>query len=233
VKSGAASQDATGTSVILGGFGDGALITVTVGAVNAAGTGPTASATARTINQPSLTVGNSAGGYNSITVNFSANDGGGSPATCRLAVAGAGSASGSCASLTVGGLWPGNGYNYTVTITNAANMTASAGGSQGTTAIYATVLCSVPSYCGRGAPGGGIWVYPTPSQNGPSVNDVFAPDRYLATCWTTGALTINAKPYGGKQDNRWVRIRFSGDNYIPFAWVSLDGGDNPGMLPHC
>jgi Fibronectin type III domain len=227
------SQDVTGTNATLGGFGDGALVTVTVSAVNAAGAGPTATASARTINQPTLTLGGSSSGYNSITVNFAANDGGGSPATCTLSVAGAGSASGNCASLSVGGLWPGNGYGYTVTVTNAANMSVSAGGSQGTTAMYGTVLCSVPSYCGRGAPGGGIWVYTTPNQNGRSVGDVFAPDRYLATCWTTGNSTINARPYGGKQDNRWIRIRFGGDNYIPFAWFQLDGGDNPGMLPHC
>jgi len=229
------SQDVTGTSATLGGFGDGALVTVSVTAVNAAGPGPAATANARTINQPTLTLLGSSGGYNSVTVSFSANDGGGSPATCRLAVAGAGAASGSCAgtSLTVGGLWPGNGYGYTVTITNAANMSVSARGSQPTTALYGTVLCSVPSYCGRGAPGGGIWVYTTPSQNGSTVGDVFAPDRYQATCWTTGSATINAVPYGGKQDNRWIRIRFGGDNYLPFAWFRLDSGDNPGMLPHC
>lgn len=226
------SQDVTGTAATLGGFGDGALVTVTVNAVNAAGDGPPATATARTINQPTVTLGGSSGGYNSITVNFAASDGGGSPARCTLA-AGGRSAGGNCASLTVGGLWPGGGYTYTVTVTNAANMTASATGSQSTTSMYATVLCSNPSYCGPGAPGGGIWVYTTPNQNGTTVGDVFAPDRYLATCWTTGPQTINAKPYGGKQDNRWVRIRFKGDNYLPFAWVNLDGGDNPAMLQPC
>jgi hypothetical protein len=226
-------QRVTSTGATLSGFGDGATVTVTVNAVNAAGDGPTATATARTINQPTLTLSGSSAGYNSITVNFAANDGGGSPATCTLSVAGGGSAGGNCASLTVGGLWPGNGYNYTVTVTNAAGMSVSAGGGQGTPALWGTVLCSDPSYCGPGAPGGGVWVYTTPNQNGTSVGDVFAPNRYQSTCWTTGGSTINAKPWGGKQDSRWIRIKFKGDNYIPFAWFRLDSGDNPGMLPHC
>jgi hypothetical protein len=234
VKSGTVSQDVTGgTSVTLTGFADGAVVTVTVQAVNAAGTGPAATATATTIKPPTVTVSGSSAAYNSISVNFAANDGGGSPATCRLAVSGAGTATGNCSSLTVGGLWPGNTYAYTLTVTNAANMSVNVGGNQATPAASVTVLCNTPSYCGPGAPGGGIWVYTTPNQNGTTVGDVFAPNRYQATCWNTGNATVNATPWGGKSDNRWIRINFQGSNYVPLAWVRLDGGDNPAILPHC
>jgi hypothetical protein len=234
VKSGATSQDVTtGTSVTLTGLGDGTNVTVTVAAVNLAGTGAAASAIARTITAPTLTLSGSSGGYNSITVNFASSDGGGSPATCTLAIPGAGTVAGNCSSLTHGGLWPGNAYSYTVTVTNAANMSVSAGGNQATTTMFGTVLCSVPSYCGPGAPGGGVWVYTGTAQvPGTAVGDVFAPNRYQATCWNTGE-NVNATAWGGRQDNRWIRIKFKGDNYIPFAWFRLDGGDNPGMLPHC
>jgi fibronectin type III domain protein len=236
VDAGAVKQDVTtGTAVTLTGFADGASVKVSVTAVNAAGAGPAATGTATTIRPPALTVTAQSAGYNSITVTFST-DNGGSPATttCTLSVAGAGSAKGSCTSLTVGGLWPAGSYAYTLTAANAAG-SASATGALSTPALYGTVLCSVPSYCGPGAPLGGVWVYTTPSQAGTAVGDVFNPERYQATCWTTdaGGQTINAKPYGGKQDNRWIRIRYKGDNYLPFAWFRLDGGDNPTMLPHC
>jgi hypothetical protein len=93
------------------------------------------------------------------------------------------------------------------------------------------VICGVPSYCN--VPGGGIGTYKVPRQDdNQATGEVFAPSRYQATCWTNGEL-INAKPWGGKQDTRWVRIRYRGDSYIPFAWVTLDGGDNPAMLPPC
>jgi len=236
VTAGRVKQDVAGANaVILTGLGDGATVNVSVRAVNAAGPGPAGTGTAQTVRQPTLDVTGTAADYRTITVNFTANDGGGNPATCTLAVAGAGSATGRCTQLSVGGLWPGNTYNYTLTVANAAGMQVSATGSVPTSQLLGTVLCTDRAYCGPGAPNGGIWVYRNPSQNGAAVDDAFAPNRYQATCKATGGESINAKPYGGKQSNQWVRIAFptGQSNYIPFAWFRLDGGDDLGLLPGC
>jgi hypothetical protein len=114
-------------------------------------------------------------------------------------------------------------------------MTASANGSAATGVVKGRVICTVPSYCGRGAPGGGIWVYTTPTQSGRTVGDVFSPDQYESLCQTTGS-NVNATPWGGRNTNAWVKIKFpSGQqNYIPYAWFTFDVGQGAlGNLPGC
>jgi len=59
-----------------------------------------------------------------------------------------------------------------------------------------------------------------------SVGDVYAPDSYTAICQTTGS-SVNAKPWGGKQSNVWIKISFKGENYIPYAWFDLPNGTGP------
>lgn len=229
---GGKAQTVTGTSVTLTGLGDGTNVTVTVAAVNEAGTGPSATATARTIDKPTITAGSpGAATYTTINVPFSVNTNGGAT-TCTISVNGGGASAIGCTGGNVGGLWPGNAYSYTVTATNKAG-SASFNGSQSTPVLNGTVICGDTSYCGHGASNGGIWVYKTPSQNGTSVGDVYAPDRYQAICKATGDASINAKPWGGKQSNMWVKINFKGQNYIPFAWFTLDGGDSLNNLPTC
>jgi hypothetical protein len=228
----------TATSAEFGGFGDGARVDVSVQAVNRAGPGAAVAGSAATLRQPTMTLQTSTGNqFNAITVRFSATDGGGTPATCTLQVAGAGSASNNCAggSLTVNGLWPGNTYNYTVTVTNAAGMSANANGSLGTPAYQGTVICEDNNYCGRGANGGGIWVYRVPrQQDGQAVDDVFAPSTYEAVCKVSGG-NVNATPWGGKNSAWWVKIKFPAgqQNYIPYAWFRLESGDSLSPLPSC
>ncbi|MGI5244179.1 fibronectin type III domain-containing protein [Dactylosporangium sp. CA-139066] len=212
-----------------GGFKDAEAVTIQLKAVNKAGQGPAATGSGTTLAAPKMTVDDAAdtAALNSITVHFTATDGG-SPGTCRLDVAGGGSTQGTCSgSLTLNGLWPNTAYTYTVSITNGAGMTASGNGSISTPVYKGTVVCNTPSYCGKGASGGGIWVYKTPSQNGTSVNDVFNGESYVAICWTTGPQSINATPYGGKNTNQWIKIEFQGENYIPYAWFDLPSGTGP------
>ncbi|MFB9182772.1 fibronectin type III domain-containing protein [Dactylosporangium sucinum] len=212
------------------GFKDAEHVTIQLRAVNKAGPGAVATGAADTLAQPKMTVdtANSSAALNSITVRFTATDGGGAPATCRLDVAGAGAIEGACAgSMTMNGLWPATAYSYTVTITNAAGMTASGTGSLTTPTYRGTVICGDTSYCGRGAPNGGIWVYRTPSQNGSSVGDVYAPDSYVAICQVNTGTTINAEPWGGRKSTVWIKIQFQGENYIPYAWFNLPNGTGP------
>ncbi len=229
---GGAAQTVAGTGVTLTGLGNGANVTVTVSAQNEAGAGPTATATARTIDKPALTAGTPGGAtYTSISVPFAVNTNGGAT-TCSISVNGGGASSIGCTGGTVTGLWPATKYTYTVTATNKAGSdTFSA--SQTTPTLSGAVICGDASYCGPNAPNGGIWIYKTPSQNGTAAGDAFSGDRYQAICKTTGSVSINAKPWGGKQSNVWIKINFKGQNYIPFAWFTLDGGDSLSNLPGC
>ena len=236
VSAGGREQTVTATSVELTGFGDGQTVTVSVKAVNAAGAGPAATASARTIAPPTVTITSRSGATNSITVGLAVNDNG-SPTSCRISVGGSAPVSIGCGGGTVGGVWPGNTYPVTVTVTNAAG-SATASDTVTTPALFGTVLCNDPGECGLNSPGGGVWVYSEPTQNPPpgrAVGDTSSPSRYQAICRTTDidGVFIDARPWGGKRDNRWVRIRFSGENYIPFAWFRLDGGDDINQLPPC
>lgn len=219
------------TSVTLTGFADGTTVSVSVAAVNEAGAGPAGTATARTIAPPAITAtGSASAGYTSMKVPFTV-DGKGSKPTCTIAVGTGKPVTISCSGGTVTGLTPGTSYDYTVTATNKAG-SASISGSVTTTKITGTVVCTVDSYCGHGSSNGGIWVYPKPSQTGKSVGPIFAPDQVTAHCRTKGS-TVNAKPYGGIKTNVWLRIDFHGDNYIPYAWVKLDGSATIDDLPTC
>ncbi|WP_432987712.1 fibronectin type III domain-containing protein [Dactylosporangium sp. CA-233914] len=210
-----------------GGFKDAEHVTVQLRAVNKAGQGAVTSAAGDTLAQPKMSVTGSNAGLNSITVTFTATDGG-APGTCRLDVAGAGGTQGNCSgSLTMNGLWPNTAYSYTVSITNGAGMAATGTGSASTPVYKGTVVCTDNSYCGHGAKDGGIWVYKTPSQSGASVGDVYAPDSYVAVCQTNTSVSINAEPYGGKKSTQWIKIQFQGENYIPYAWFNLPSGTGP------
>ncbi len=223
----------TGTTVTLNGFPDDTAITVKVRAVNVAGAGPDGTVSARTIGAPSLTVTGSAPNYNSISVTFTPNNRGGT-STCSLAVAGAGNASAACTTapvtLTVGGLWPNNTYNYTVDITNPV-ASASANGTQASNQLRFTVVCpnNTDGYCDTG-----IWPYKTPSQQGTADSPAMAKGATgIPECHIAGNRVINATPWGGKSTDQWVRFQHSGTAYFPWAWAVLDGGDNLGMIPQC
>ncbi|WP_433058183.1 fibronectin type III domain-containing protein [Dactylosporangium sp. CS-033363] len=211
------------------GFKDAEAVTIQLRAVNKAGQSAPATGSGTTLAAPKMTVndGGDTAALNSITAHFTATDGG-SPGTCVLAVAGAGSTSGNCSgSLTQGGLWPNTAYTYTVTITNQAGMTASGTGSISTPVYKGTVVCNDPGYCGKTASGGGIWVYKSPSQSGSGIGDVFNGESYVAICQTNTSVSINAEPYGGKKSTQWIKIQFMGENYIPYAWLNLPSGTGP------
>jgi hypothetical protein len=233
------SRDVTGTNAVtLTGLADSTTVTVNVRAVNEAGAGPQASASAKTIGPPALTAGSAgadpSNAFNGLSVSFTTN-GNGSATACTISVNGGAPAGIGCTGGKVSGLWPNTTYAFTVTASNKAG-SASFNGSAATAAVTGTVVCTVNSYCGPSAPSPGIWVYTTPTQNGTAKGNLFAGNGVTAQCWTydSGGATINAAPYGGTKDNRWLRIPFrGGNNYIPLAWVRLDGSAAVGNLPRC
>ena len=229
-KQAATTGSATGAT--LAGFGNGASVTIKMHAVNQAGDGPEATVTTRTFDKPAITAGSAPKpSYNSISVPFTVNDNG-NAAKCTIALNGGKAGSIACTGGKVSGLWPATAYSYVVTATNnAGSVTFS--GKQTTPTINVTVICDDPSYCGPNAPKKGVWVFSKPSQNSNGVTSLYKGDQRKALCWTDSNEDINAKPWGGKDDSRWIQVPVQGNNYIPFAWVTLDGGDKPSMLPKC
>jgi hypothetical protein len=235
------SVDVTGgTQVDLTGLADGQKVTVTVVAVNEAGSGPQAGpVTAAAIANPTVTLGAESVGYNSITVSFSVNDGGGS-ATCNLAISGAGNANGSCTGITVGGLAPGQAYNYTVTATNQAG-SAKATGSASTKALMGRVACvSTNGYCDSGV---GIYSRPWQDTSSQTNWDGHNGVQYQAYCKAQGmdgnqqaSATLHAAGYNNnKTSDQWIRITptTSGTNrYIPWVWFNMNP-DDLNLLPGC
>ncbi len=231
-----------GTQVDLTGLADGQKVTVTVVAVNAAGDSkPAGPVNAQTIATPTVTLGRESVGYNSITVAFTVNDGGGS-ATCNLSIGGAGNANGACTGITVGGLAPGTAYTYTVKVTNQAG-SASANGSATTTVLRGVVHC-------QGTPtptldcSSGVGIYSKPWQDTSSETnwDGHNGVGYQAYCKAVGmkgnqqtSATLNAAYFNNnKVSDMWVRISAlsAAPRYIPWIWFNMSP-DDLGLLPTC
>jgi hypothetical protein len=222
------------TSATLNGFPDDTAVQVQVHAVNEAGDGPPGTTTARTIGAPAITVTAQTPSYQQVSVTFTPNNKGGD-ATCTFTVNGIGATSAACTTqpvtLTMGGVWPNNTYSYTLTITNPAGQ-ASANGSIATSQLGATVICpnNLNGYCSNG-----IFVYNTPSQANPgaAIGSYQPGATFVPQCATAGG-NVNATPWGGKNTLIWLRLDYYGQiGYFPWAWSSLDGGDNYGMIPGC
>jgi hypothetical protein len=238
VTAGTVKREVTGaTTVTVTGLPDGANVAVSVVAVNAAGAGAPAKAVAKTLAKPTVTVTGQTVGLNSVKVDFAA-DGGGATPTCTLAVAGAGQAGNNCGSLTVGGLWPGNNYSYTLTATNAAGSDTKTG-SVSTPALFGVVHCV--NSPGINCASNGVGVYRNSrQQESEAKGDAFSGQRYQAYCQKAGTKGDQGGPElkavgsnNNKTSSSWVQIDFQGRNYIPFIWINLENGDNINALPNC
>lgn len=239
VSAGGRSQDVTnGTSVTLTGFGDGQTVSVKVHAVNEAGAGPDATTTAKTVAKPAVTITGGSGDYTSITVTFSVNNGGGT-ATCSIKADGK-TAKGSCSSLRVTGLTAGTSYTATVTVTNAAGSTT-ANRTQSTATLYGIATCTNGSsgaeatYCDKDVP----------SRNGNEIFSVTRQDNDRQVGWARPGTRLQAfcKARGeevfayiynnDKRSTWWIQVAYEGRNYIPWAWLNLENGDDLNALPEC
>nr|WP_176732055.1 fibronectin type III domain-containing protein [Micromonospora rhizosphaerae] len=231
-------SEVTDTRTTVGGLGNGQNVTVKVKAVNEAGPGPEAFTTARTVAAPRVTVTGSSADATSVTVTFTVDAGGGN-VTCSAATGGR-TASGSCSSLRVTGLTPGTAYTVTVTATNAAGR-GTATRAQSTDPLYGIATCNNgPSgdqrtYCDADVDGrNGNEIFSVPQQiNAKQVGWAKPGTRLRAYCKKQGE-NIDSWIYNNqKQSTWWVQVEYSGRNYIPWAWLNLEGGDNINLLPTC
>jgi hypothetical protein len=237
---GRTTEVSDGTGATLNGFGTGETVSVEVRAVNEAGDSEAATATAKTLPEPVVTITGSSATFNTATVTFSVNAGG-AKATCTVKASnGGGSESGSCSSLKVSGLKPSTSYTFTVTAQTAAGTSDARTRTQKTDALYGTATCNngesgdTADYCDKDRDGrNGNEIFAETSQQSKQVGWAKPGTRLEAYCKEKGT-SIDSYIYNSqKKSSWWVQVNYSGKNYIPFAWLNLDGGDDINDLPTC
>lgn len=239
VDVGGQQSEVTDTRTTVGGLGDGQQVTVKVRAVNEAGPGPEATVTARTVAVPKVTVTGSSATATSVTVSFTV-DAGGGKATCALSTSGKPVTSGPCSRITLSGLTPSTGYTFTVTATNAAGP-GSVTRAQSTAVLYGTATCEngdsgdQATYCDADVDGrNGNEIFSVPQQDDPRQVGWAKPGTRLKAYCRQAGEEVYAYVYNGhKESTWWVQVDFQGRNYIPWAWLNLDGGDDINVLPTC
>ncbi|GIF12814.1 hypothetical protein Ate01nite_28460 [Actinoplanes teichomyceticus] len=240
VKAGGRSTDVTdGTTATLDGFGAGENVAVEVVAVNEGGESDPASATARTVAPATITVTGVDTTFNTATVGLSVDAGGGT-ATCALTVSDGTGSSGSCSSLKATKLAPSTKYTFTITAKNAAGTVTKQ--ATGTTAeLYGTATClngdsgDQRTYCDSDVSGrnGNEIFKVTRQENGQQAGWVKNGTRLKAYCKRSGD-SVDAWIYNhNKKSTWWIQVAYEGKNYIPWAWLNLDGGDDLADLPTC
>jgi hypothetical protein len=229
------------TSATMTGFGNGENVQVEVKAVNEAGAGPGGTATAKTVAPPVLTVTGSSTTFNSATVTFSVNAGGGA-ASCKLTAAGAAAATGSCSSLTVKALKLSANYTLVVTATNAAgsvpkNVNVRTADLKGVATCINGASGDTANYCTREIPGerNGNEIFSVPAQDNPKqVGWVPNGTALTAYCKIAGEEVYAYIYNHDKKSTWWIQVDYAGGrNYIPWAWLNLPDGDNLNNLPNC
>ncbi|WP_233513741.1 fibronectin type III domain-containing protein [Micromonospora craterilacus] len=239
VDVGGRRSEVADTQTTVSGLGDGQNVTVRVLAVNEAGEGPEATTTARTVAPPRVTVTGSSATATAATVTFTV-DAGGGQATCTLSRPGQPAKSGPCSSITMSGLTPGTSYTFTVTATNAAGP-GTATRAQPTDALYGIATCNngpdgdQRTYCDREVSGrNGNEIFSVPRQdNDQQVGWAKPGTRLKAYCRVRGTNIDSWIYNNNKQSTWWVQVEYSGKNYIPWAWLNLEGGDDINVLPTC
>ncbi|XVV17632.1 fibronectin type III domain-containing protein [Actinoplanes sp. CA-131856] len=240
VAAGGKTTDVTaGTAATLTGFDAGVNVAVEVRAVNEAGESEPGTATARTVASPKVTVTGVTATFNAATVAFSVDAGGGT-ASCSVAATGGATAKGSCSSLMLTGLKPSTSYTFTVTASNAAG-TVQAKSTKTTANLFGKATCNngengaTATYCNEDRDGrnGNEIFSVTRQDNDKQVGWAKPGTRLQAYCKKAGEDVDSYIYNSQKKSTWWIQVNYEGKNYIPWAWLNLDGGDDLNDLPNC
>jgi hypothetical protein len=90
-------------------------------------------------------------------------------------------------------------------------------------------------YCDRDRDGrNGNEIFSVPRQdNDRQVGWARPGTRLEALCKRQGEEVYAYIYNDDKRSTWWVRVEYSGRNYIPWAWLNLEGGDRIDSLPTC
>jgi hypothetical protein len=178
--------------------------------------------------------------YNTAAVTFSVDAGGGT-ASCSMTATGVATVNGSCSSLMAKSLKPSTKYTFTVTAKNAAGSVAVQRAVM-TDALYGTARCingaegATKTYC-QDEPDrrNGNEIFSVADQNDTYYVGWVATGTRLKTYCKVSGDNVDSYIYNSqKQSTWWIQIDFDGKNYIPWAWLNLDGGDDDvAILPTC
>ncbi|MEO3818669.1 fibronectin type III domain-containing protein [Plantactinospora sp. B24E8] len=230
---------ATGTTV--NGFGNGAPVTARVQAVNEAGPGAAATKTAQTLGMPNITVTGGGTTTTSITVEFTMAANSGTP-QCSVTAAGRPRVNApNCKSAQITGLTADTAYSVTVTATNAAGTFTTPAVNRRTAIAYGIATCKngqngdTATYCDRDRDGrnGNEIFSGTQQDNDKQVGWAKPGTRLRAYCKKSGEEVYAYIYNNDKRSTWWVQVNYEGRNYIPWAWLNLEGGDNINVLPTC
>jgi hypothetical protein len=229
-----------GDQATLTGFGNGQNVAVQVRGVNEAGEGEAGTANAATVAEPTLRITGASATDDSVTISFTV-DAGGGKATCSITRNGGGTTNGGCTSIKVPNLDPGTNYTFNVKARNAAGEHTVAR-AQETDPIYGIATCingergDTADYCDRDRPN---------ERNGNEIFEVTRQDNSRQAGWVPNGTRLRTYCRASgedvdsyiynhqKQSKWWVRVDHNGRNYIPWAWLNLQGGDDIGRLPGC
>ncbi|MFD0525532.1 fibronectin type III domain-containing protein [Paractinoplanes durhamensis] len=241
VRAGGKSSEVTGgTAVTLTGFGAGETVAVEVRAVNDAGESEPGTATAKTVSVPKVTITGVDPGIDTAAISFTVDQGGGT-ASCSVDSSGTGSsASGSCTKLSVSKLTAGTAYTFTVTAKNAAG-SVTARSTTTTDSRYGIATCNngengdTATYCDKDVSGrnGNEIFSGTQQDNDNQVGWAKPGTRLQAYCKKSGEEVYAYIYNSDKRSTWWIQVNYSGKNYIPWAWLNLEGGDDLNDLPTC
>lgn len=240
VDVGGRTSEVTDTQATVGGLGDGKDVAVRVQAVNEAGPGPAATGNAQTVAPPQVvTISGTDADATSATVRFTV-DAGGGQATCSLTPSGRPTVNGNCSSIRATGLTPGTEYTFTVKATNVAG-TGTRTAKASTDSLYGTATCrngaegDTATYCDadRAGRNGNEIFSVTRQDNDRQVGWARPGTRLQAFCKARGEEVYAYIYNNDKRSTWWVRVAYEGRNYIPWAWLNLEGGDDINVLPNC
>jgi hypothetical protein len=110
-----------------------------------------------------------------------------------------------------------------------------------TKALYGTATCKngengeTATYCDRDVEGrnGNEIFSVTRQDNDKQVGWARPGTRLQAYCKKSGEEVYAYIYNNDKRSTTWIQVNYEGKNYIPWAWLNLDGGDDLADLPNC